>query len=81
MNIPAVIVVFIIWWWIAFLAVLPMGVTSRWEDSDDGVKGADPGAPQDPQLKKKAFRATVIAVVMTAISAAIIVSGIFNFRE
>ncbi len=81
MNIPAVIVIFIIWWWVGFLAVLPMGVKSRWESADDGVKGADPGAPDDPQLKKKAIRATVIAVVMTVLTAAVIISGVINFRE
>lgn len=81
MNIAAVIVVFVIWWWIAFLAVLPMGVKSRWETGDDGVKGADPGAPDDPQLKRKAIRATVIAVVMTVVTAGIIMSGVFNFRD
>ena len=81
MNIPAILVVFIIWWWIAFLALLPMGVKSRWEAGDDGVKGADPGAPEDPQLKKKALRATIIAAILTAITAAIIISGVINFRE
>ena len=81
MNVPAVIVIFIMWWWVAFLAVLPMGVKSRWEADDDGVKGADPGAPNDPQLKKKALRATIIAAGLTAITAAIIISGVFNFRE
>ena len=80
MNIPAVIVVFVIWWWVAFLVVLPMGVTSRWEGSDDGVKGADPGAPEDPQLKRKAIRATIAAVVLTIITAIIITSGLIDFR-
>lgn len=81
MNIAAVIVVFIIWWWVAFLALLPMGVKSRWEVSDDGVEGADPGAPDDPQLKKKAIRATAVAAVMTIVTAVIISSGVFNFRD
>ncbi len=81
MNIAAVIVVFIIWWWIVFLAVLPMGVQSRWETGDDGVEGADPGAPNDPQLKKKAIRATVIAFALTVVTAAIIASGLVSFRD
>ncbi len=81
MNIVAVIVIFVIWWWIAFLAVLPMGVESRWEAGDDGVEGADPGAPNDPQLKKKAFRATLIAAALTIVTSAIIASGVINFRD
>lgn len=81
MNIAGAIVIFIIWWWVVFLAVLPRGVEGRWEASDDGVEGADPGAPTDPALKQKAVLATKITVVIWAITVAIILSGIFNFRE
>lgn len=81
MNIAAVIVVFVIWWWVAFLIFLPTGVTSRWEAPDDGVEGADPGAPDDPQLKRKAIRATIAAVILTLITAIIINSGFIDFRQ
>ncbi len=81
MNIAGAIVIFIIWWWVAFLAVLPRNVTGRWESPDDGVKGADPGAPVSPQLKEKAWLATKIAVGFWAITVAIILSGVINFRD
>lgn len=81
MNPAAIIVVFVIWWWVAFLAVLPMGVKSRWEGDDDGVDGADPGAPDDPQLKKKVLRATMIAAGLTVVTSALIMSGLISFRE
>ncbi|MEZ5891801.1 MAG: DUF1467 family protein [Parvularculaceae bacterium] len=81
MNIPSVIVVYVIWWWVSFLAVLPRNIQSRWEAPDDGVDGADPGAPVDPQIKRKAWLATLIAAGLTAVTAAIILSGVFNFRE
>jgi len=81
MNIAGAIVIFLIWWWVVFLAVLPKGVEGRWEAEDDGVKGADPGAPVKPEIKAKAWLATKITVVVWAITVAIIVSGIFNFRE
>ncbi|MEM8773067.1 MAG: DUF1467 family protein [Pseudomonadota bacterium] len=81
MNIVGVIVVFIIWWWVAFLAVLPMGVKGRWEAPDDGVEGADPGAPDNPQLKQKALRATWIAALLTALTTAFIMSGVVDFRQ
>lgn len=81
MTIAGGIVIFIIWWWVAFLAVLPRGVQGRWESDDDGVKGADPGAPVSPQIGKKAKLATIIAAVLTAVTVAIIMSGVFNFRE
>ncbi|MEM9705193.1 MAG: DUF1467 family protein [Pseudomonadota bacterium] len=72
MNIGGTIVIFIILWWVVFLALLPMGVTARWESEDDGVRGAEPGAPVDPQLKRKAIRATAIASILTIIVSAII---------
>ena len=81
MNIAGGIVIYILWWWLAFFAVLPRGVEGRWEADDDGVEGADPGAPTTPDLKKKAIMATWIAAILWAITAAIILSGVFNFRE
>ncbi|GJL94858.1 MAG: hypothetical protein DHS20C05_12630 [Hyphococcus sp.] len=81
MNPAGAIVIFLIWWWVVFLAVLPKGVEGRWEGEDDGVKGADPGAPVKPELKSKAWLTTKITVVLWAITQAIILSGIFNFRE
>jgi predicted secreted protein len=81
MNIVSVVVIFVIWWWIAFLAVLPMGVKGRWETPDDGVDGADPGAPENPQLKRKAMRATWIAAALTVVTSAVILSGLIDFRE
>ncbi|MHA7873059.1 MAG: DUF1467 family protein [Hyphococcus sp.] len=81
MTIAGGIVIFIIWWWVVFLAVLPKDVRSRWEAEDDGVKGADPGAPVSPDLRKKAWLTTKITVALTAVTIAIILSGVFNFRE
>lgn len=74
-------VIFIIIWWLVFFAVLPWGVMSRWEGEDDGVEGADPGAPQTPNLKKKMILTTLIAAGITAIIIVIILSGVINFRE
>ncbi|MCK5749758.1 MAG: DUF1467 family protein [Oricola sp.] len=81
MNWAGAIVIFIVWWWVAFLAVLPLNIQSRWEAEDDGVEGADPGAPTDPKLKQKAWLATKVAAVLWAATAAVIVSGVFNFRD
>ena len=81
MNPAGAIVIFLIWWWVVFLAVLPKGVMGRWESEDDGVEGADPGAPVKPEIKSKAWLTTKITVVLWAITVAIIMSGLFNFRE
>jgi len=81
MNPVGAIVIFTIWWWVIFLAVLPLGVEGRWEARNDGVEGADPGAPTEPQLKQKAWLTTKIALGLTAITIAIVLSGVFNFRQ
>lgn len=81
MNWAGAIVIYIVWWWVSFLAVLPVNIESRWEAEDDGVEGADPGAPTDPKLKQKVWLATKVAAVLWAVSAAIILSGVFNFRD
>lgn len=81
MNIPSAIVIFVMVWWCVFFAMLPIGVKGRWESEADGVEGADPGAPADPDLKRKALRTTMIAVPVTAAIAAFIASGVVNFRD
>lgn len=81
MNPVGAIVIFIMVWWCAFFAMLPIGVKSRWESDADHVEGADPGAPADPNLKKKAVWATLVAAPLTALIVAVILSGVINFRD
>lgn len=73
-----ILIIFILIWWCVFFAVLPTGVKGRWEADADGVAGAEPGAPADPQLKRKAILATGIAAALTAVVAAVIASGIIR---
>lgn len=81
MNAPAAIVIFVMVWWCVFFTMLPIGVKGRWEGEDDGVEGADPGAPESPNLKKKAIWTTLIALPVSAIIIAVILSGVINFRD
>lgn len=81
MNFVGAIVIFVLVWWCAFFAMLPIGVRGRWESAADNIEGADPGAPVDPALKKKALWATMAAVPITLIIVVIVLSGVVNFRE
>lgn len=81
MNIGGAVVIFVIIWWSVFFAVLPWGVRGRWESTDDGVKGAEPGAPVKPDLARKALITTGITIVLWVITAAIIISGVFDSRR
>ncbi len=79
MNPIEVIIIFILIWWCVFFAMLPMGVKGRWESKSDGVAGADPGAPAEAGLKRKALLATAAAAVLTALVSAVILSGVVKF--
>ncbi len=77
----SIAIIFILIWWCVFFAVLPMGVRGRWESEADGVAGAEPGAPADPGLKRKALLTTAIAAGLTVIVALVVASGVVNFKE
>ncbi len=81
MNPVGAIVIFILVWWCAFFAMLPIGVEGRWEGPEDNIAGADPGAPRAPNLRKKALWATYAALPVTAVIIVIVLSGVVNFRE
>ncbi len=63
MGIVTGIVVFVIIWWLVFFMVLPYGV----RPPDSVKEGQDPGAPERPQLWRKAAVTTGIAVVLFGI--------------
>lgn len=63
MGIAGSLMVFSIAWWLAFFAMLPIGVRSQVEDGDV-FPGSEPGAPSAPQLARKAFYATIAAFII-----------------
>lgn len=65
MQIGGSIVVLVIAWWIAFQALLPVGVQSPHE-AGEKLNG-DPGAPVKPDLLRKGLWSGLIAVVVWAI--------------
>ena len=57
------LVIFVISWWLILFLVLPVGVSKQ-----KNVKfGNDPGAPNEPKLKKKFLITTIIALILTLI--------------
>lgn len=81
MNLGAAIVVFVLIWWCVFFAALPFGVRGGWEAPEDHVRGAEPGAPREPDLRRKAIVTTGITFVLWAVAVAMIMSGVVNFRD
>ena len=81
MNWVGALIVYLLVWWIVLFAVLPLGVRGRWESEDDGVAGAEPGAPVKPDLKRKALITTGVATIIWAIVCAVILSGVITLRD
>ncbi len=71
---------FVIAWWMVFFAALPIGVRSQNETDEDIVEGTVPSAPSNPNLKKKAFYTTLVAIVLTVAYYYVADSGIITFR-
>lgn len=83
MNIPTIILVFVVTWWMSFFVALPMGVKAQNEgkEGEEGVtKGTVPSAPSNPNIKKKAKYVTLIAVLVTALYYYLVSTGLVNMR-
>ncbi len=64
------IAIFFVAWWVAFLAVLPWGVTSPHEAGEELVPGQDSSAPVKPMFRRKIIATTIIAGLITSLAAA-----------
>ena len=67
MQIGSLIAVYIVVWWLTFVAVLPIGSHSHHETGAEIVAGSDPGAPVKPRLVMKGLITTVLAAALTAL--------------
>ncbi|MEK9660953.1 MAG: DUF1467 family protein [Alphaproteobacteria bacterium] len=77
MGIVSGIVVFVVLWWLVFFMVLPWGVR-RLEAPEEGQEH---GAPERPMLWRKAAVTTLVAVVLFAVTYAIVDSALLPLRE
>jgi predicted secreted protein len=65
MGIAGSLMVLSIAWWLAFVALLSIGVRSQIEDGNV-VPGTEPSAPTQPRLGRKALWALAMAIVVWA---------------
>jgi predicted secreted protein len=54
------IMVYLVIWWIALFMVLPLGVRRV----ENPGRGQEPGAPERPELLRKAIITTIVAAVL-----------------
>ncbi|MDZ4741161.1 MAG: DUF1467 family protein [Alphaproteobacteria bacterium] len=66
MGIAGSLMVISIGWWLAFFAMLPIGVRSQLEDGHV-VPGSEPSAPVAPHLLWKGIAALGISLVVWAV--------------
>ncbi len=80
MGITSALVLFAVIWAMTFLVVLPIRVQTQ-GDLGDIVPGTHAGAPEVHNLGKKAKITTVISLVLWAIIAGTIISGVISVRD
>ena len=67
-------------WWTALFAILPLGVQSHAEAGIDLGDGGDPGAPVNPNLKRKFITTTwVSAIAFLVVYGLVWVAGRFGW--
>ncbi|WP_170758443.1 DUF1467 family protein [Ruegeria lacuscaerulensis] len=80
MTITAALVLFAVIWFMTLLVVLPIRIKTQ-GDLGDIVPGTHAGAPEVHHMKKKIWITTGISVVLWAIIAGIIISGVISVRD
>jgi len=80
MTITAAFVLFAVIWFLTLLVVLPVRIKTQ-GDLGDVVPGTHSGAPEVHHMKKKMWITTGISVVLWAIIAGIIISGVISVRD
>lgn len=80
MNITAGLVLFVTIWFLALFVVLPLRMKTQGE-AGEVVPGTHASAPENPQMWRKAKIATIAAIIVWAIVAGIILSGVISVRD
>ena len=80
MSITGAIVLFAVTWFMVFFIVLPIRFVSQ-GDAGDVVPGTPKGAPATHVVARKAKITTLIALVVWAVIAGVILSGVVSIRD
>ena len=78
MGVVGGIIVYLLLWWLVLFAVLPMRVRPVWDDDGHHARGAERGAPVNPELWFKIKRTTIIAGVLWLVVFAVMATGVFE---
>ena len=67
MNLETGIAIYLVIWWTALFAILPLGVRSHAEAGIPVPGGGDPASPVEPNLKRKFITTTWVAAIAFAL--------------
>lgn len=71
------VLVFAVIWWTVIFAVLPLGVRRL----ENPTRGVDRGAPEKPQLRRKAIICTIITSLLWGVWYVVWVVDVFSLRK
>ncbi len=71
------LMVYLVIWWTILFAVLPLGVRR----AENPGRGQDPGAPERPQLLRKAVITSLVAAVLWLGFYFLHQADVFSFRQ
>ncbi|MDE4276019.1 DUF1467 family protein [Phaeobacter gallaeciensis] len=80
MGITSGLVLYAVIWFMTFLIVIPIRLETQ-GDKGEIVPGTHAGAPENHYLKQKAVITTIAALVIWAIVAGIILSGVISVND
>ncbi len=75
----SIFVVYLLTWWVTLFAILPIGVRGQAEEGNI-VKGSEPGAPVESNIKAKFKLTTIVATVIWAVVCGLIWSGLLSWE-
>ena len=78
MSLTTGIAIYLTLWWTVLFAVLPLGSKTYAESGIEVTDGGDPGAPGNPNLKKKFITTTWVGAVAWLILFAVIKPGVVS---
>jgi len=71
------VMVYIVLWWTVLFAVLPLGV----QRVQDPGRGQERGAPERPQLLRKAIITSIVAALLWVVFYVLHQADVFSFRQ
>ena len=81
MGVTGSIIFYVMFWFIIFFSVLPIGIQSNKEVFKEKIEGMDPGAPKNPNIAKKFFITTLITTVIFSVIYYLAKAELLNLRE